>query len=134
MTRLVIRYRGPGEPLDWLSEDERGRVLQGPHAAGAPPAAALAGAREIIVLVPASEALVAETRLAARARDQLGRAIPYALEDQLAEPVEALHFAWVAAGDAQLVAYVRAEVLRAWRADLATRGIEPDVVAPVVAA
>ena len=134
MTRLVIRYRGPGAPLEWLVEDERGRVLQGPNVAEAPAAAALAGAREIVVLVPSGEALLAEAKLAARAREQIARAIPYALEDQLAEPVEALHFAYVAAGDAQLVAYVRAATLRAWRDDLAARGIEPDVVAPVAAA
>ncbi|HET9484926.1 MAG TPA: type II secretion system protein GspL [Xanthomonadales bacterium] len=131
MTRVVIRYRGPGAALSWLAEDERGRIVDGPHAmASAPPRATLAGAREVVVLVPATDALVAETKLATRARDQLARAIPFALEDQLAEPVEAMHFAHVAAGDGQLVAYVRRDTLRAWLEDLASRGIEPDVVAP----
>ncbi|HVF35619.1 MAG TPA: type II secretion system protein GspL, partial [Candidatus Saccharimonadia bacterium] len=131
MTRVVIRYRGPGAGLAWLTEDERGRVVDGPHTmVPAPPAATLAGAEQIVVLVPATQALVAETRLATRAREQLARAIPFALEEQLAEPVEALHFAHVTTADGQVVAYVRRELLRAWLADLRERGIEPDLVVP----
>ncbi len=135
MIRIVIRYRGPGASLAWLAENERGHVLDGPHGmVAAPPRALLARAREVVVLVPAAHALIAETKLATRARDQLARAIPYALEEQLAEPVEAMHFAHVPRGDAQLVAYVRKDTLREWLADLATRGIEPDLIAPESAA
>lgn len=131
MTRLLIRYRGPGHALAWLAEDERGRVLEGPHEmAEAPPRATLDGAREIVVLVPAAQAPVAEVKLAARSRDQLARAIPYALEDQLVEPVEHVHFAHVPRGDGHVVAWVNRETLKAWLEDLAARGIEADLLAP----
>lgn len=131
MTRVVIRYRGPGAGLAWLAEDERGRVVDGPHTmVPSPPAATLSGASQVVVLVPAAQANVAETKLATRAREQLARAVPFALEEQLAEPVEALHFAHAASADGQVVAYVRRETLRTWLDDLAARGIEPDVVAP----
>lgn len=133
--RLIIRYRGAGQPLSWLAEDERGRVLAGPCDDVPLPAATLAGAREIVVLVPGEDVLLAETAVAARSREQLARAIPFALEDQLAEPVETLHFA-VAADTArtQRVAIVRRDRMSEWLAGLAAAGVRADVMLPDVAA
>lgn len=126
-SRLLIRYRAPGQPLAWVAEDERGRVgavLRGER----PDAAALAAAGEVVVLVPVEDCLLLEAEVAARGAEQLARAIPFALEDQLAEPVEALHFSALPhpRGHGQLVAAVRRERLRGWLDDLAARGVRPD--------
>lgn len=126
-SRLLIRYRAPGQPLAWVADDERGRVgavLRGER----PDAAALAAAGEVVVLVPVEDCLLLEAEVAARGAEQLARAIPFAVEDQLAEPVEALHFSALPhpRGHGQLVAAVRRERLRGWLDDLAARGVRPD--------
>jgi general secretion pathway protein L len=126
-TRLLIRYRAPGQPLSWLLEDERGRPGE-PRRGDRPDAATLAAAGEVVVLVPAEHCLLLEAEVAARGAEQLARAIPFAVEDQLAEPVEALHFSALPhpRGQGQLVAAVRRERLREWLDDLAARGLRPD--------
>lgn len=125
--RMLIRYRGPQHPLQWLVEDERGR--SGPTAEGERiEPRVLAAAGEIVVIVAVEHALLLEAEVAARSREQLLRAIPFAVEDQLAEPVEGLHFSAIAhpRGTGQLVLAVRRERLREWLADLSSRGIRPD--------
>ena len=126
-SRLLIRYRAPGQPLAWVAEDERGR-LGAVSRGDRPDAAALASAGELLVLVPAEDCLLLEAEVAARGAEQLARAIPFAVEDQLAEPVEALHFSALPhpRGSGQLVAAVRRERLRGWLDDLAARGLRPD--------
>jgi general secretion pathway protein L len=126
-SRVLIHYRGPQRPLDWLVEDERGRA--GAVASGdRPDAAVLAAAGEVVVLVPAEDTLLLEAEVAARSAEQLARAIPFAVEDQLAEPVEGLHFSALAhpRGHGQLVVAVRRERLKVWLDDLAARGVRPD--------
>jgi len=125
--RVLIRYRGPQHPLQWLAEDDRGR--SGPLSAGERiESRVLAGASEIVVVIAVEHTLLLEAEVAARSREQLLRAIPFALEDQLAEPVEGLHFSAIPhpRGSGQLVLAVRRERLREWLADLASRGIWPD--------
>jgi general secretion pathway protein L len=125
--RLLIRYRGVQRPLAWLGIDERGRA--GASAGGErPDPRLLAAAGEIVVLVPVEDILLLEAEVAARSPEQLLRAIPFALEDQLAEPVEALHFSAVPhpRGSGQLVVAVRRARLREWLDDLTARGIRPD--------
>jgi len=126
-SRLLIRYRAPGQPLAWLAEDVRGRLGEVRHG-DRPDAAVLAAAGEVLVLVPAEDCLLLEAEVAARGGEQLARAIPFAVEDQLAEPVEALHFSALPhpRGHGQLVAAVRRERLRGWLDDLAARGVRPD--------
>jgi general secretion pathway protein L len=127
--QLLIRYRGPGQPLAWLSDGEPGRA--GAAGAGqAPDARTLAQAAHTTVLVPVEDCLLLEADVAARSREQLLRAVPFAVEDQLAEPVEGLHFSAVPhpRGHGQLVVAVRRERLQGWLDDLAARGLRPDRV------
>lgn len=91
---------------------------------------AAAGARRIVVLLPADGALVATVNAPAKQQRQLQTALPFLLEEMLASDVERLH---VIAGrriDAQrlqLVAVDR-EAFSALLATLASAGIDPDVV------
>jgi general secretion pathway protein L len=128
-TRLLIHYRGPGAALTWLTEDERGRVLSGPSTAQSPPQTARQAAQSIYVLVPAEAVWLSCADVPARTREQLQRALPFAVEDQLAEAVEALHVAAVRHADGrQWVAVVAPTRLQTWMADLRTRGIEADAL------
>ena len=58
-------------------------------------AAGEAAARRVVVLVPGSEVLLAEIRVPGTNRQKVLRAIPYALEEQVAEDVEALHLSLI---------------------------------------
>jgi general secretion pathway protein L len=130
--RLLIRRRAAGEALEWASEDERGRALAGPAHAPAPPPDAIEGAREIVVFAPAEDCIILSATVPARSREQLERALPFALEEQLAEPVEQLHFASVPhpSGPGQLVACISRGRLRELLTDLAQRGVRPDLLVP----
>jgi general secretion pathway protein L len=56
-------------------------------------AAGLASRRRVVVLAPSEDVLLSSIELQARNRQQLLKAVPYALEEELAEDVDALHFA-----------------------------------------
>jgi general secretion pathway protein L len=127
--RLLLRL-APDGGLTWLRQ-RAGMPSVAASAAGAPPASAIAEAREVVVLVPAEDVLLTEVKLATRNRAQLVQAVPYAVEDLLLAPVEELQFAAVrAGGDAVGVAVVAQGVLRGWLERLASAGIEPDVLLP----
>lgn len=122
--RLFLRL-APDGSLSWL----RAGGVQAQ--AGAPPAAVLAAAREVVVLVPGSEVLLTRASLTARNRAQLLKAVPYAVEDLLLAPVESLHFAATAAHDGHVgVAVVARDTLARWLDGLGAAGIEADVLVP----
>ena len=89
--RLLIRLHADGQ-LSWLAQGAGGRLLSGTNA-GAPPAATLARSQRIVVLVPSEHVVLLEADAVSTRRAQLAKAVPFALEDQLASPVEELHFA-----------------------------------------
>lgn len=127
--RLLLRL-APDGSLAWLRQRAGAPAVAG-SARGAPPASVLASAREIVVLVPSADVLLTEVKLAARNRVQLLRAVPYAVEDLLLDPVEDLQFAAARAdADTVGVAVVAQGVLRGWLERLAAEGIEPDVLLP----
>ena len=127
--RLLLRLDSAGDP-SWLRQGADGRMSAG-STRGWPPAAALASAGEIVVLVPAEDVLLTEARVAAKTRAQLMQAVPFAVEDQLLAPVEDLQFAATEnAGDAVGVAIVSRATLRAWLERLAANGVRPDVLLP----
>ena len=127
--RLLLRLDSAGDP-SWLRQGADGRMSAG-STRGWPPAAAIAGAGEIVVLVPAEDVLLTEARVTAKSRAQQMQAIPFAVEDQLLAPVEDLQFAATeGTGDAVGVAIVSRATLRAWLERLAANGIRPDALLP----
>lgn len=132
--RLLIRLHADGRRT-WLSQGEDGRPLAG-ATQGLPPPQALAQAKAVVVLVPASDVLLLESPAVSRNRAQLVKAVPYALEDQIAQPVEELHFALaqkVEEGRIGVAAVAHAKI-KAWLALLAEAGIRPDAIVPEVLA
>jgi len=92
----------------------------------------LAPAEDIIVWTPAAETLLLRARLPTRSSAKIAQALPYALEEQLIEPPESLHFAFAHETDGALaVAVTRRERMESWLAALAAAGLAPTRLAPV---
>lgn len=116
----------PDGAAEWLALDRDGRVLAGPQ-----PGLPEPGAERIWVLVPAEHVLLQRAPRVARDRRQLEQAVPYAIEDQLAAPVEQLHVALAPGSEGDVgVAVVAQARLEAWLAQLRAAGLEPDRVLP----
>jgi general secretion pathway protein L len=104
----------------------RGNVQSGPLA----DAASSAAGRKLIVLVPGTDALLAEPVLPLKSGAKLAQVVPFALEEQLATDVEDLHFA-VGKRGAQpgtpvtVVAHARME---AWQSDLQQAGLHAEAI------
>ena len=92
-----------------------------------------AGAR-VIVLVPAESVLLAQADLPAIKGNKLVKAVPYALEEQLAEDVEDLHVAIGRQDDQGKVsnAVVSRNTIESWLSRLTTAGLHPDIMSPDV--
>lgn len=121
MTQIVMRWMGEGRS-EWLAAD--GRVHDGLPA----PAEDL----HLTVLVPAEDVLLLELPRVARSAQQLDQAVPYAIEEQLASPVEQQHVAWAPAADPERlrVAVAAHPRMQAWLSSLRDAGLEPDVLLP----
>jgi general secretion pathway protein L len=127
---LLLRLpRAGGESASWLIADPFGAPLaaveSGPLAAAAPAAAG----RRVCVLVPATDVLLAEPEVPAKAGAKLAQLVPYALEEHLADDVEELHFAvGRRVGDSPRVptAVVARALIGEWLAALAAAGIAPE--------
>lgn len=119
--RILVRLAADGS-MSWFD----GRTRQ-----GAPSASVLARARAVWVLVPTEDVLLTQTRLSTRNRNQLLKALPFAVEDQLLDAVEDLHFAASAADNGAVgVAVVAKTTLRDWLAQLEAAAIRPDMILP----
>ena len=93
---LVIRLGGDKESLaSWIVVDGEGTRRSAPLTGSLAEAAQDAGDQPVIVLVPATDTSTLTVDLPARGA-RLRAALPYALEDHVADEIEDLHFA---AGD-----------------------------------
>jgi general secretion pathway protein L len=97
---------------------------------------ALAENRRLVVLVPSADVRLATVQLPARQLSKVLQAVPFALEDQLADDVDTLHFA---VGGRQTdgtwpVAAVARERIDAWLGFFTARGLRPDALIPDVLA
>jgi general secretion pathway protein L len=92
----------------------------------------LAPAEDIVVWTPAAESLLLHTRLPTRSDTKIVQALPYALEEQLTEPPEKLHFAYAHEPDGRLaVAVTGRERMEGWLSALSAAGLSPTHLAPV---
>jgi general secretion pathway protein L len=124
--QVLVRL-SPDGAAEWLALERDGRVLAGPQ-----PGLPQAGAERIDVLVPAEDVLLLRAPRVARQRRQLEQALPFAVEEQLAAPVETLHVAAAddERGDTLVVAVVAQARMEAWLATLRGAGLEPDRLLP----
>lgn len=127
MPRLLIRLLPDGRAA-WLALDRDGRPV-GAVTAGLPPAG---GQGEVIAIAPAEDVLLLGAPRVARSDRQLAQALPYAIEDQLAMPVETQHVAWASTADPTRlrVAVIARGRLDTLLATLCAGGLEPDALVP----
>ena len=124
-------------PSDWPAQDSElrwrrteagGAVRQGSQRG----LEGLASADDILVWTPAAETLLLRARLPTRSPAKIAQALPFALEEQLVDAPEKLHFAFAQEPDGSLaVAVTRRERMEAWLTALAAAGLAPARLAPV---
>jgi len=129
---LLLRLpRAAAELATWLVVDARGAPISPPQSGPLGLAAARAPGRRVCLLVGGAEVLLAEPEVPVKAGAKLPQLVPYALEEQLAEDIEDLHFALgKRSGESSRipVAVVARALLDGWLVELRGAGIEPDAV------
>jgi general secretion pathway protein L len=127
---LLIRLpRTPEQPATWLTVDPRGNPSGPPQSGPLSLAAPRAVGRRICVLVPGTDVLLAEPEVPMRAGTKLQQVVPYALEEQLADDIDDLHFAIGkrAADSARTpVAVIRRSLMDEWLTSLKSSGLDPE--------
>lgn len=121
--RLLIRLL-PDGGVHWLPLDRDGRALGGERA-GWPTEAA---ADETLLLVPTEDVLVLPVPELPGSARQRQQALPFAIEEQLAAPVEQQHVVLVQ--DPAAVLVVAQERLQGWLSRCREAGVHPDRVLP----
>ena len=130
---LLLRLpRTPQEQAAWLVVDSQGAAVGPPQGGPLSLAAARAAGRHVVVLVPGTDVLLAQPELPpARAGTKLHQLVPYALEEQLAEDIEELHFAiGRRQGESARVpvAIVARKLMDEWTMLLKSNGLEPEAL------
>lgn len=129
---LVIRLGTDASGLaSWIAVDDAGTRRTPPVMGPLEEARKDVGDREVIVLVPAGQTSTLTCDLPAKGA-RLRAALPYALEEQVADEIENLHFAPGARradGDIPVVV-VAHEQMTAWLAQLQEAGIRPARMVP----
>ncbi len=129
--QLVIRLRAAHDDLvSWVVLTPQGRRVGEIQRGTLVDAAALAPGRRVSVLVPGTEVMLCEARVPIRNHAKLLRALPYSLEEQLAEDVDRLHFA-AARPDADglvRVVVVSRELMAQWQDALTRAGLRADAL------
>ena len=118
-------------PASWVVRDEERPAGSVCHGSLNDAALQAAGAR-VSVLVPGADVLLAQVELPAMKTQRLARAVPFALEEQLAEDVDDLHVA-IGHRDAQgkvANVVVSRPRLEGWLGMLKAIGLQADVVTP----
>ena len=121
---------GNSVQVEWLTVDTDGTRQGNVQSGSLGDAAASAGARKIVVLVPGTAVLLAEPVLPLKSGAKLLQVVPFALEEQMATDVENLHFA-VGRRDTRPgtpVAVVSLAQMDAWQSALLDAGLQADSI------
>jgi general secretion pathway protein L len=129
---VVIRLAAEDQAVQWILADSNGTRLSNLYSGNLSQAATEIGDRSVIVLVPSVDLLSTTVHIPARSNSKIKAALPFALEENLADDVENLHFA---VGERQEnnrlpVAVVAKDTMEGWLKQLSDAGIEPTIMAP----
>lgn len=116
--------------VSWIETDASGRRRGLEKRGSLAEAAADVGRNSVVLIVPGTEVVQASAHVPVRGGSKLRQAIPYALEEQLADDVENLHFAIgkrSSEGDYQ-VAVTAKQNMRDWLAALENAGIRAKAI------
>lgn len=124
---LVIYLDADDGAVDWLAVDASGGRLGQSQRGTLLEAAAHSGQRRVIAIAPSTEVLLTSANVPIRNAARLRQALPFALEEQVADDVSELHFAiGKRGGNGELpVAVARRDRLEHWRQRLRDADLEP---------
>lgn len=129
---LLIRLpRTPEQSASWLVVDPRGNPVGPPQSGPLSLAAPRAAGRRVCVLVPGTDVLLTEPEVPMKAGTKLQQVVPFALEEQLADDIDDLHFAiGKRAGDSARtpVAVIRKSLMEEWLTSLRASGLDPEAM------
>ena len=126
---LLIRIGNDPGTVDYLAADGAGRIVQTLRTGSLAEAAQHKAGRRICVLGPASDVLLTDAEVPVKSGTRYQQIVPFALEEQLAEDIESLHFAvGKRVGDSSRipVAVVSRALIDGWLNHLRDAGIVPD--------
>ncbi|MGA9851562.1 MAG: type II secretion system protein GspL [Gammaproteobacteria bacterium] len=128
---LLLRMPDADKPASWLAMDAFGNRMGQARSGTLAEAVPFATGRRLRVGVPGSAVTLLHANIPTHNAQKLLQAVPFALEDKLAEDVETLHFA-MGTRDAHgyLVAVLARARMRLWLDDLATAGLKPAEMIP----
>jgi len=142
--KLYIRLGSNAkDAVHWLifSDDKEGIIASGelPHASALDQLAEKSKQREVITFVPASDVSLKCLKVPSKSTKAMRLAVPYMLEDELAQDVEDLFFAYndINIADSEhncfvaVVEYAQLELWQGWleNADITCKKMIPDVLA-----
>lgn len=126
---LVRLARDGSHPSGWLVASDSGQPLETAHTRDAEGLAAAAVGRRVVLVAPAADVLHLSASLPPGSESRLAQLAPVALEDQVAEDLEQLHFAVskarAGAGGATDVDVVSRPLLDDWLAQAHEGGYAP---------
>ncbi len=128
---LLIRLTTDPGTAEYLAADGAGRILEPLRSGPLAEAAQHKAGRRICVLAPASDVLLTEVEVPAKSGARVAQIIPFALEEQLAEDIDSVHFAvGRRVGDAPRipVAVVSRALLDGWLQQLRDVGLVAESV------
>src|SRR5580704_2452226 len=126
---LLIRLSNDPGSVDYLTADAAGRIVTPLQRGSLASIGARAAGQRLCVLAPASDVLLTEAEVPAKSGARLQQIVPFALEEQVAEDIDSLHFAvGRRVGDAARipVAVVSRALIDGWLSQLRGAGLEPD--------
>jgi len=134
MRNTLLLRKDPGNESvwRWLQLGDEGRPQGSIHTGALSDAASEASGQRIVVLVSGADCLLTRVSIPGGSRQKLLRAVPYALEEQLSEEVENLHFAVGSAQEdgAWPVAVIGKPFMESLTAELAAAGLDVQQITP----
>jgi general secretion pathway protein L len=132
-TLLIRLPRDPAAPASWLVADAAGRIVMPVQQGALLQAAGIAPGRRVYVLAPAADVVITEVDLPVKSGAKIQQVVPFALEEQLAEDIETVHFAvGRRASDTGRtpVAVIARTLIEGWLAALKDAGLQADAIYP----
>ena len=128
---LLLRMPENDRPASWLVVDAFGNRMGQSQAGTLAEAIPYATGRRLRVIVPGATVMLLHANIPSHNTQRILQAVPFALEDKLAQDVDTLHFA-VGARDTQgyPVAVVTRTCMQAWLNELASAGLVPTELTP----
>jgi len=126
---LLIKLGNDPHSVDYLTADAAGRIVTALRSGPLSAVAQQAAGQRICVLVPASDVLLTDAEVPAKSGARTQQIVPYALEEQVAEDIDSLHFAvGRRLGDSGRipVAVVSRALVEGWLSQLNAAGLSPE--------